>query len=509
MSLPALPDAIPDLPLHDYVLADADARGDRPALVDGVTGRTLTYRALAQQACGLASGLVARGITPGQVIAILAPNSPEYAVVFHGVSRSGAILTTINPSYTVEEVTYQLADSTAVLLLTTTALLERARAAVAATGRPIDLVTLDAGTDVPSLASLSLDREPPAVSIAADDVVVLPYSSGTTGLSKGVMLTHRNLVANLVQIDLVETHDFQALLGVLPFFHIYGMVVIMNHGLKRGATIVTLPRFDLEAVLAILQRWPIATAHVVPPVALAFAKHPALDGADLSSLRWLFSGAAPLGRELTAAVEARLPIRVRQGYGMTEASPVTHYTPPGDERAGTVGRAVPFTDVRLVDPDSGHDVAPGTAGEVWVRGPQVMKGYWRNPEATARTVDDEGWLHTGDVGRVDADGYLEIVDRVKELIKVKGFQVAPAELEALLVTHPAIADAAVIGVPDADAGEVPKAFVVTRAPLSEEDVCGFVAGHVASYKQIRLVAFVAQIPKSPSGKILRRLLRDA
>jgi len=335
---------------------------------------------------------------------------------------------------------------------------------------------------------------------------VLPYSSGTTGLSKGVMLTHRNLLANLVQIDAIETAELKAMIACLPFFHIYGMVVVMNLGLMRGATCVTLQKFDLEAFLRVLQDWPIDVAHIVPPIAVALAKHPVVDNYDLSHLRWLFSGAAPFGPHLTDAVEARLGVKVRQGYGMTEASPATHYTVPGAERTGKIGPLMPSTEGRMVDPQTGLDVAVGEAGEVWVRGPQVMKGYLNNPEATAKTVDADGWLHTGDIGVVDADGYLEIVDRLKELIKVKGFQVAPAELEALLLKHTSIADAAVIGVIDGECGEVPKAFVVAREPITSEAVMAFVEQHVAHYKRLRHVEFVDAIPKSPSGKILRRVL---
>ncbi len=277
---------------------------------------------------------------------------------------------------------------------------------------------------------------------------MLPYSSGTTGLPKGVMLTHRNLLANLVQIDAIETAEIRALVGVLPFFHIYGMVVVMNLGLLRGATCVTLPRFEFEPFLRVLQDWPIGLAHIVPPIAVALAKHPLVDHYDLSGVKWLFSGAAPLGPQLTEAVQTRLGLRVRQGYGMTEASPATHYTVPGAERPGKIGPLMPCTEGRIVDPETGADLGVGQAGEVWVRGPQVMKGYLNNPEATARTVDADGWLHTGDIGIVDEDGYLEIVDRLKELIKVQGFQVAPAELEAVLLKHPNIADAAVIPMPD-------------------------------------------------------------
>ena len=508
---PYPPINIPRVALHDFVLGGAVARGHAPALVEGATGRVLTYAQLVEQTRRFAAGLSRAGIRQGDVVAIWSPNSPEYAVVFHAVSRLGAILTTVNPTYTVEEVAHQLKDAGARMIVTTGALLEKAAAAIASlsvTGVTIDVITIDAVDGVTSLTSTMVDADPPVVTIDPDrDIVVLPYSSGTTGLQKGVMLTHRNLVANLLQIDAMESTEIRALLGVLPFFHIYGMVVIMNHGLMRGAAVVTLPRFDLEAVLRILQDYPIGIAHVVPPVVIAFAKHPMIERFNLSNLHTLFSGAAPLGSELTKAVEARLPIQVRQGYGMTELSPVTQYTPFGGARAGKAGLLTPSTEMRIVDPETGADLAEGQAGEVWIRGPQVMKGYLNNPEATARTIDADGWLHTGDVGVVDAEGYLEVVDRLKELIKVKAFQVAPAELEALLLKHPKIADAAVFGVPDDECGEVPKAVVVLREPLTGDEVKAFVEEHVAHYKRLRHVVFADTIPKSPSGKILRRLLR--
>jgi len=427
--------------------------------------------------------------------------------VFHGVASLGAVLTTINPTYTPEEIAFQLKDAGARVVFTTASLLDRALAGVAGAGAPIDIVTIDRVEGVPALDELYVDADPPAVTInPATDVVVLPYSSGTTGLPKGVMLTHRNLLANLVQIDAHETAELRALVGVLPFFHIYGMVVVMNLGLLRGSTCVTLQKFDLEAFLRILQDWPIDMAHIVPPIAVALAKHPVVDNYNLTGLRWLFSGAAPFGPHLTEAVQARLGVRVRQGYGMTEASPATHYTVAGADRPGKVGPLMASTEGRVVDPETGRDLGVGEAGEVWVRGPQVMKGYLNNPEATARTLDADGWLHTGDIGVVDEDGYLEIVDRLKELIKVKGFQVAPAELESLLLKHPSIADAAVIGVDDGDCGEVPKAFVVAREPIEATAVMAFVEQHVAHYKRLRHVEFADAIPKSPSGKILRRVL---
>jgi acyl-CoA synthetase (AMP-forming)/AMP-acid ligase II len=498
---------IPDVPLTTFVLANVEAHRDRPALVDASSGRTITFGELADRVRRLAAGLSRRGIGKGDVVAIFALNVPDYAVVFHAVARLGAVLTPANPTYTVEELTFQLRDAGARLLVTTEALLGKVREAVTAVTQRIDIVTIDRADGVPALEDIEVDADPPEVAIdPATDVVVLPYSSGTTGLPKGVMLTHRNLLANLVQIDAIEDLDLRALVGVLPFFHIYGMVVVMNFGLRRGATCVTLPRFDLELFLRVLQDWPITLAHIVPPIAVALAKHPVVDNYDLSGVRWLFSGAAPLGPQLTEAVETRLNVRVRQGYGMTEASPATHYTVPGADRPGKIGPLMPCTEGRIVDPETGADLPAGRPGEVWVRGPQVMKGYLNNPEATARTVDADGWLRTGDIGIVDEDGYLEIVDRLKELIKVNGFQVAPAELEALLLKHPSIADAAVIPVRDDVAGEVPKAVVVLRAPLSAEDVMAFVEEHVAHYKRLRHVAFTDSIPKSPSGKILRRVL---
>jgi acyl-CoA synthetase (AMP-forming)/AMP-acid ligase II len=343
-------------------------------------------------------------------------------------------------------------------------------------------------------------------------VVVLPYSSGTTGLAKGVMLTHRNLVSNIEQtLATVELSDVDAFAAVLPFFHIYGMQLLMNMGLRVGATIVTMPRFDLEQFLSLHQEHRLTRAFVAPPMVLALAKHPIVDTYDLSALRWILSAAAPLSADLAIECGQRVGCEVVQGYGMTELSPVSHATPSGMFKPGSVGVTVPDTEVMIVDPATGSPLGVGDDGEVWVRGPQVMKGYLDNEAATKETIDDDGWLHTGDVGHVDADGYLFVVDRLKELIKYKGFQVPPAELEALLLTNPHIADAAVIGLGDDDAGEIPAAYVVLKQghDITAAEIQRFVAGRVASYKQVRKVSFIDAIPKSPSGKILRRVLRDA
>ena len=298
------------------------------------------------------------------------------------------------------------------------------------------------------------------------------------------------------------------MIAVLPFFHIYGMQVLMNAGLRAGATIVTMPRFDLAGFLAAHQRYGVTRSFVAPPIVVALAKSPLVDGCDTSTLQMITSGAAPMSADLAVEAGRRLNCEVVQGYGMTELSPVSHLTPSGWFVPGSVGVSAPNTEVRIVDPVAGEDLPDGMDGEVWVRGPQVMKGYLNNERATAETVDKDGWLHTGDIGHIGTGGHLFVVDRLKELIKVSGFQVPPAELEALLLTHPAVADAAVIGIADEESGEVPVAFIVRRpdAVVDPVDIMQFVQDRVAGYKRIRRVTFLEAIPKSAAGKILRREL---
>ena len=498
---------VPDIDLIEQVFSNALKTPDAIAMADGLTGRTISYGQLLEQIRRTAAGLAARGIKKGDVVSLWSPNVPEWPVVFFGVVKLGAIVHTSNPVSTPDELAFQLKDGNVKILFTVNALADKAKAAIAETGRSIELFTIDDTPGLPSLASLAIDKDPPAVTIdPANDLCVLPYSSGTTGLPKGVMLTHRNVVAQLNQIDAIESVEMPALLGVLPFFHIYGMVIILMHGFMRCAAIVTMPRFEFEPFLKVLQDWPITSAHIVPPIVVGLGKHPAVDNYKFPHLKYIFCGAAPLGAELTDAVEKRLNIKIRQGYGMTEASPATHYTVAGTERAGTVGKLMPSIEMRIIDPETGKDQPTGQPGEVWVRGPNVMKGYLNNPEATAKTVDEDGWLHTGDIGIQDEDGYLTVIDRLKELIKVKGFQVAPAELESLLLKHPKIADVAVIPVPDEHCGEVPKAIVVKREALTADEVIAYLQPKVAHYKCCKYVDFVEAIPKSPSGKILRRVL---
>jgi acyl-CoA synthetase (AMP-forming)/AMP-acid ligase II len=474
---------IPEVTLHEHVIGGAAARGDHPAIVDEGTGETTTYAELAEQVDATAALLQSKGIGKGDVVGLVGSNSAGWAIAYHAILVAGGVVTPMNPLLTSEEIGKQVENSGAKLVI----------------------------DDPPALVG---EAEPGAkaepVEVDPEDLAVLPYSSGTTGLMKGVMLTHRNLVANIEQAwSSMPIGDDDVLVGVLPFFHIYGQTVVLNLGLAKGATIITMPRFDLDQFLDIAERatW----LHVAPPVILAFATAPQVEGRDLSKIKLVISGAAPLDEELSGRAEARIGAPIRQGYGMTELSPVSHKsrlarvaeTPPG-----SVGALIPNTEARLVDPETEEDVAEGEQGEIWVRGPQVMRGYLNNDEATAETLTGDGWLRTGDIGRVDENGFFYVVDRLKELIKYKGYQVPPAELEAVLVSHPKVRDAGVIGVPNADGEEVPKACVVCDDDVEAEELLAFVADRVAPYKRVREVELVDEIPKSASGKILRRVLRD-
>ena len=501
---------IPVVSLPAYLFEHADQWADKPALIDGPTNRTLTYGQLTTAVKRTATGLAARGFSKGDVFAIYSPNIPEYAIAFFGVASAGGVNTTINPTYTAKELRHQLLDSGATYLVTIPQFLEAAREAITDTGVKEIFVFGEAEGATP-FAELMIAGEPPQIEInPKEDLVALPYSSGTTGLSKGVMLTHYNMVANLSQILGVEaTAKTEVLMGILPFYHIYGMTAIMCNTLRAGATVVTMPRFELEQFLDLIQKHKITTAYLVPPLVLALAKHPVVDRYDLSTLDDIMSGAAPLPESVATTCATRNNVVVRQAYGLTETSPATHINPKDREiKVASVGTALPNTEYRIVDLSTLTDATQGDLGEVWIRGPQVMKGYLNNPSATEDMIDDENWLHSGDIGKADDDGYLYVVDRVKELIKYKGLQVAPAELEGIIQSHPAVADVAVIPSPDEEAGEIPKAFVVVKpdATLTADEVIAYVAERVSPQKKVRKVEFIDVIPKVPSGKILRRQL---
>jgi acyl-CoA synthetase (AMP-forming)/AMP-acid ligase II len=507
------------LPIHEAVLArSAAAHTDGTALVDGAGDLTLTYGQLDTYHRRVAAALAEAGVGKGDVLALHSPNTVAYPVVFYGATRAGAAVTTVHPLATPEEFAKQLRDSSARWIVTVSPLLATARRAAELAGGVAEIFVCDEAPGHRSVLDMLGSTAPePAVTIDPDeDVAALPYSSGTTGVPKGVMLTHRSIATNLAQLEpTIPMGPGDRVLAVLPFFHIYGLTALMNAPLRQGATVVVLPRFEIDQFLSAVEKHRINALYVAPPIVLALAKHPAVERYDLSSLEYVVSAAAPLDARLAEACSARLGLPpVRQAYGMTELSPGTHVVPldATDAPPGTVGRLLPNTEMRLLSlDDPAKDAAPGEEGEIAIRGPQVMKGYLGRPDATAAMIDPDGWVHTGDVGRVDEDGWLFVVDRVKELIKYKGFQVAPAELEALLLTHEAVADAAVIGVYDRDGNEVPKAYVV-RQPganhLSGDDIIAFVAGKVAPYKKIRRVEFIDGVPRAASGKILRRELRE-
>jgi acyl-CoA synthetase (AMP-forming)/AMP-acid ligase II len=508
---PHLDVTIPDIALTPFVFEKAKRLSDKVAIVEAGSGRSYTYGQLSTGVQRLAAGLHARGFHKGDVFAIMSPNLPEYPIAFHGVATAGGINTTLNPTYTADEIAYQLNDSRARLLLTVPPLVGKAQEA-AAKSMVEEIIVFGEAEGAVSFGSLLVDGPAPDVKIdPAEDLVALPYSSGTTGFSKGVMLTHRNLVANLVQTtSCLQITEDETLMAFLPFFHIYGMTVIMNAGLYSGVTLVSMQRFELEPCLQAVQQHRVTRFLLVPPIVLQLAKNPIVDNYDLSSITRAFSGAAPLDADTAAAVSRRIGCRLSQGYGLTETSPVSHVVPDSAAEVvpGSVGPAVPNTECKVVDVATGKELGRNQDGEIWIRGPQVMKGYLNNPEATRASIDSEGFFHTGDIGHIDDDDQYFIVDRVKELIKYKGFQVAPAELEALLLSHPKVADVAVIGVRDEEGEEVPKAFVVLKEPVASEELMEFVASRVAPHKKVRRVEIVEQIPKSPTGKILRRVLRD-
>jgi acyl-CoA synthetase (AMP-forming)/AMP-acid ligase II len=505
---------IPSVTLPEFVLGQAHQRGDKRALVDATTGRTLTYRELAIDVRRVGAGLSAHGVRPGDVVALCAPNSIEFVVAWYAASTVGATLTTLNPAFQGEEITHLLRQAGARWLVTSVELFEEKVRLCAVAAGVRQTFVLGAADRSPMgaipFASLrsEINAEVPAVRVGSADVAFLPWSSGTSGLPKSVVLTHRNLVASLCQTRPVhQVGEDDVVIAALPLFHAFGFQVTLNLALLQGATVVILPRFELYAFLRAVQDHAVTRAEVVPPIVLALATSDRVDEFDLSSLRVVTAGAAPLDGDLARTFAARIGCRLKQGYGMTELGGSSHTAPDhGPDKPESIGPALPGVECRVIDNVTGAEVGPGEPGELLIRCAAVMDGYLGNPAATAAMIDADGWLHTGDVVTVDPDGWFRVTGRIKELIKYKGYQVAPAELEGVLLTHPAVGDAAVVRSPDQIAGEVPKAFIVLRGSVSADELVGWLGERVAPYKRVRRVEFVDQIPKSPSGKILRRLL---
>ncbi|CAA6670318.1 unnamed protein product [Spirodela intermedia] len=464
-----LPDiTIPDqLPLHDYCFERIAAVADRPCIVYGPSGVVYTYAEVQLTARRVAAGLHRLGIRRGDVIMLLLTNSPEFAFSFLGASYAGATTTTANPLYTSSEILKQIQTAGVKLVVTQSSFVDKVR---------------DSGVKIM-----------PSVEVRPDDVVALPYSSGTTGLPKGVMLSHRSLVASIAQQLEGENPNLwfrgdDVLLCALPLFHIYSLNTVLLCALRAGATIVIMPRFELVAMMELVERHRVTIAPFVPPIILALSKCPRVEEYDLSSIRMVMYGAAPISKDLEDALQSKIPdARFGQGYGMTEAGALSmslgFAKEPFRTKQGSCGTVVRNAELKVVDPDSGASLRRNEAGEICIKGPQIMKGYLNDPEATARTIDGKGWLHTGDIGYVDDEDEI--------------FIVPPAELEALLLSHPAVADAAVVPMKDEAAGEVPVAFVVrsSGSGVTEEEIKLFISQQVVFYKRIRRVFFVDVIPR--------------
>ncbi|CAA2954642.1 4-coumarate-- ligase-like 5 [Olea europaea subsp. europaea] len=483
------------------------------AFIDASTGRELSFSDVWRAVEAVATCLsIDMNIRKNDVVLLLSPNSIYFPVVCLAVMSLGAIITTTNPLNTSREIAKQIADSKPVLAFTIPQLLPKLG------DSKLPIVLLDSANSFPSKLKIvntiveMMKREPlqsrVKERVSQDDIASLLYSSGTTGVSKGVVSSHRNLIAmvqtivNRFKLD-EENHTF---ICTVPMFHIYGLAAFATGLLAAGSTIVILSKFEMDEMLMAIQKYSATYLPLVPPILVALVNNAAAikKKYDLRSLKSVLSGGAPLSREVIEGFVEKYPnVTILQGYGLTESTAIGASTDSLEEsrRYGTAGMLSPSMEAKIVDPESGEALPVNCTGELWLRGPSIMKGYFSNEEATASTLDSEGWLKTGDLCYVDEDGFIFVVDRLKELIKYKGYQVPPAELEALLLTHPEIVDAAVIPFPDEKVGQFPMAYVVrkTGSSISESAIMDFIAKQVAPYKRIRRVAFTASVPKNPSG----------
>jgi long-chain acyl-CoA synthetase len=514
--------------LHDLVLDSCRRHASRTALVDASCDRRLTYAEYGETVESLARGFISAGVRPGEVIAIFLANSWEFCTAFHAAQLAGAIPTLLNPTYREREVRYQLENSGAVILISDGANLEGINLTGPANLRRVYTTRQSAPGAEPfaNLLKSASARYPKPEQPSDQTLAVLPYSSGTTGLPKGVMLSHYNLIANVYQFIAPNGSKLNSADNIsccLPLYHIYGLNVVLNPALILGAKLVLMPRFNVQQLTSLLTEEEITMMPLVPPAINALCQ--AAEAGQFPrdhKVHWIKSGAAPLAPELARRFTALTNILVCQGYGMTEASPVTHvgYLDPELYRPDSIGHPLADTDCRVLaqsdldpsdTPDDLTEPPSGIPGELVMRGPQFMLGYWNEPNATAAVLRD-GWYWSGDIVTRDREGFYRVVDRRKEMIKYKGFAVAPAEVEAVLLEHPAVKECGVVGRADDTAGEIPVAFVALRNGFVDsqklgDELCSFVAERLTHYKQPREVRFIDAVPKTASGKILRRELR--
>jgi len=486
---------------------------ERPAIV--FRDRRLTYRELGRLARAVSALLREMGSGARSRVVLMSPNVPEFGAGYLGILMAGATVVPLNPMLKAEEVRYVLEDSGAAAMVGLEASLPLLRAARAGLGRRCPILSLDGpAAGEPGDASLPeavrAGLRAAAASGSTEDVAVCLYTSGTTGRPKGALLSHGNLIANVQSFRTVlHVSEDDVFLAVLPFFHAYGATVLFLEPLSTGATIVVEPRFLPDAVLRAMVQHRVTLFAGVPSMYAMLAASPRLAG-DFSSLRLCIAGGAPLPVAVAEAFEAKYGIPIYEGYGPTECAPVLTVNPPfGKRKLGSVGPPIPQVDLRVVD-DRGNALPPGEVGEIVARGPNVMQGYLNRPAETAEALRD-GWYHTGDLGRVDEDGYYYIVDRKTDLILVGGLNVYPREVEAVLAGHPAVAEAAVVGVPDPIRGEAPKAFVILRngQHVATQDLLQWCRQRLANYKVPRSIAVVADLPRTVTGKILKAELRSA
>jgi len=506
---PTLAEPLPALTLPRFIRLQARRWPGALALTDAAGEHALTYGGLDHQIGRCAAGLAAAGLQPGDTFVMCCANSAAWVVVALAALAAGARVSGANPAHTAAELAHQLRDAHARFVFTEPRLLATVRQAAAAAGCRSLVVDTPAPGALSLADLLACTAAEPEVLRDARATALLPYTSGTTGMPKGVVLSHRAVVANICQLRQATSWGAHSVvLALLPIFQATGFVLTTLTALACGARVVTLPHFEPQAFLQALATHRVSDAVVAPPVMRFLAAHPMVDGFDLGALRLVASLGAPLPAAVQAQAAQRLGCACTQGYGMTEATACLALGLSGQEmRPGSTGRLLPGTQCRVIDPDTGHDQPRGRPGELWFRGPQLFTGYLGRPQVTAPTPTPDGWLRSGDLGRIDADGFVFIGDRLDELIEVKGQQVVPADLEALLLTHPEVVDAAVIGRPDERAGARPVAYLVARGTLDTTALLAWTAERVASHQQLAEVVLVDAIAKTPSGKLMRRVLR--